>query len=239
MSDPATVAKRGIHYRTIHVDGLEIFYREAGPVDAPTVLLLHGFPTLSHMFRDLIPLLADRFHLIAPDYPGFGNSSTPSPKDFEYTFSHLTDVIEHFTDALGLNSYTLYTQEFGGPVGFRLATRRPERVRALIIQNANAYQEGVTEVLRDVVLRVWKERTRETEANIRSLFELPVTRKQFMEGAPAPSQVSPDSWQHAQWGMDRRGTRRSSSRFTSTMAATSSATTSGTPIFETTNRQPS
>jgi pimeloyl-ACP methyl ester carboxylesterase len=196
-----------VHYRTAKVDGLEIFYREAGPREAPTLLLLHGFPTSSHMFRDLIPLLADRYRLVAPDYPGFGYSACPSPRDFTYTFDHVTEVMEAFTDVIGLKSYALYHQDFGGPVGFRLAVRRPERVRAHVIQNANAYLDGVTEILRDVVLRVWTERTRETEANIRALFELPVTVRQFTEGARDTSLVNPDAWQHAQWGMDRPGNK--------------------------------
>jgi pimeloyl-ACP methyl ester carboxylesterase len=126
-----------LHYRTARVAGLDIFFREAGPVDAPALLLLHGFPTSSHMFRDLIPLLADRYRLVAPDYPGFGYSSAPAVKDFDYTFDHLADVMQQFTDVVGLASYALYAQDFGGPVGFRLAARRPDRIRALIIQNAN------------------------------------------------------------------------------------------------------
>jgi pimeloyl-ACP methyl ester carboxylesterase len=131
-----------VHYRAAKVDGLEIFYREAGPSDAPTLLLLHGFPTSSHMFRDLIPLLADRYRIVAPDYPGFGYSSMPTPREFDYTFDHLADVMEHFTDTIGLRDYALYLQDFGGPVGLRLAARHPERVHALVIQNANAYEEG-------------------------------------------------------------------------------------------------
>jgi pimeloyl-ACP methyl ester carboxylesterase len=192
-----------IHYRTVKVDGLDIFYREAGAGDAPTILLLHGFPTSSHMFRDLIPLLADRYHLVAPDYPGFGNSAAPRVNDFDYTFDHLTDVIEKFTDVIGLERYSMYAQDFGGPVGFRLATRRPERVHTLIIQNANAYAQGLTEELRAVLVRLHDERTPEMRAKASELFELPYTRRQYLEGVPDPSLVSPDAWQHAQWGMDR------------------------------------
>jgi pimeloyl-ACP methyl ester carboxylesterase len=196
-----------IRYRTVTCANVEIAYREAGPVDAPTLLLLHGFPTSSHMFRDLLPLLSDRLHLVAPDYPGFGYSSTPSPDEFTYTFDHLTDVMEAFVDAAGLRRYALYAQDFGGPVGFRLATRRPESITSLVIQNANAYEDGVTNILRDVVLRHWTAPTPETAANLRSLFELPQTKRQFLEGAPDPQLVSPDSWQHAQWGMDRPGNK--------------------------------
>lgn len=205
--DHASAADRRVHYRSVAVDGLNIFYREAGPKQAPTVLLLHGFPTSSHMFRDLIPLLAERFHVVAPDYPGFGYSSTPSVTEFDYNFDHLADVIQGFTDAVGLTSYALYAQDYGGPVGFRLATRRPERVLALIIQNANAYEEGVTDLFRDVVLKLWTERTPETEANVRTLFELPITQKQYLDGAVDATLVSPDAWTHAQWGMDRPGNK--------------------------------
>ena len=174
MTTPTAQAavSTAIHYRTVTVDGIEIFYREAGNPQAPTLLLLHGFPTSSHMFRDLIPLLADEYHLVAPDYPGFGYSARPTVIEFNYTFDHLADVMEHFVDALGMKRYSLYMQDFGGPVGFRLAFRRPQQIRALIIQNANAYDAGVSQGVRDVVLRVWKERTPETEARLKQLFEL-------------------------------------------------------------------
>jgi pimeloyl-ACP methyl ester carboxylesterase len=196
-----------IEYRTIDVDGVGIFYRSAGPIAAPVILLLHGFPTSSHMFRDLIPLLADRFRVIAPDYPGFGYSAAPGIDDFNYTFDGLTDAIERFTDGLALERYTIYMQDFGGPVGLRLATRRPERIDALIVQNANAYDEGITAGLRDIVLRAYRERTAATEAALRTLFELPATKHQYLTGVRDPSLVSPDAWQHAQWGMDRPGNK--------------------------------
>jgi len=205
LTQSAQAASSEIYYRTVDVAGIEIFYREAGSPKSPTILLLHGFPTSSHMFRDLIPLLADRYHLIAPDYPGFGYSARPKVSEFNYTFDHLADVMEGFVDTLGLKRYALYMQDFGGPVGFRLATRRPEHVRALIIQNANAYDEGVSSGVRDVVLRIWKERTPQTEARLKELFELPATKRQYLEGSPDPSLVSPDAWEHAQWGMDRTG----------------------------------
>jgi pimeloyl-ACP methyl ester carboxylesterase len=206
MLNPSAQADtRQIHYRTVDIQGTEIFYREAGSPASPTILLLHGFPTSSHMFRDLIPLLADRYHLVAPDYPGFGYSARPTPADFEYTFDHLADVMERFVDALGLEKYSIYMQDFGGPVGFRLAARRSKQVRAIIVQNANAYEEGVSSGVREVVLRIWKERTPETEARLKELFELPATKRQYLEGALDPSLVSPDAWEHAQWGMDRPG----------------------------------
>jgi len=195
------------HYRVAKVDGLDIFYREAGPKDAPTVLLLHGFPTSSHMFRDLIPLLADQYHLVAPDYPGFGYSSAPSVNEFEYTFERLTEVIRHFTDYVGLQRYALYVQDFGGPVGFRVAAAAPERVRALIVQNANAYAEGVGDEVRTILLRLYHERTPQMRATAGELFELPYTKKQYLQGVGDPTRVSPDAWQHAQWGLDRPGNK--------------------------------
>ena len=129
-------------HQTVEVDGLDIFYREAGRKDAPTILLLHGFPTSSQMFRNLIPTLADRFHVVAPDYPGFGNSAMPAVDEFDYTFDNLARVIDGFTQKLGLDSYSLYVMDYGAPVGFRLAAQHPERVQSLIVQNGNAYEEG-------------------------------------------------------------------------------------------------
>ena len=196
-----------VRYHQMKVDGVSIFYREAGPTSAPTILLLHGYPSSSYMFRDLIPLLADRYHVIAPDYPGFGNSDAPSPETFAYTFDHLADVIERFTEALGLTRYALYMQDYGGPVGFRLAARHPERISALIVQNANAYEEGVTPTLRDIVLRLWTDHSLAAKAAILPLFELPATKRQFVEGAPDPSLVSPDGWEMAQAGMERPGNK--------------------------------
>jgi pimeloyl-ACP methyl ester carboxylesterase len=199
--------RAAVHYRSVECAQVRIAYREAGPSDAPVILLLHGFPTSSHMFRDLIPLLADRYHLIAPDYPGFGYSSTPPPDAFEYTFDHMTDVMEAFVDVLGVTRYALYMQDFGGPVGFRLASRRPQSVTALIIQNANAYDDGVSQVVRDVVIRYWTDPSPESATRLRELFELPVTMGQFVDDVTDPELVSPDSWQHAQWGMDRPGNK--------------------------------
>jgi pimeloyl-ACP methyl ester carboxylesterase len=132
------------HYRTQDVDGLKIFYREAGALEAPTVLLLHGFPTSSHMFRDLIPLLAPHFRVIAPDLPGFGFSDAPSTSRFTYTFDRLADVMERFTETLGLSRYALYVFDYGAPVGLRLALRHPERITAIVSQNGNAYEDGLS-----------------------------------------------------------------------------------------------
>ena len=134
-----------IAYRTADVDGLTVFDREAGEPDAPTLVLLHGFPSASHMFRELIPLLADRFHLVAPDLPGFGKSDMPARGDFDYTFEQLTDVIERLTERLGLDRFALYVFDYGASIGFRLATRHPERITAIISQNGNAYTEGLSD----------------------------------------------------------------------------------------------
>lgn len=198
---------KAVRYRAVDVDGVSIFYREAGSKEKPSVLLLHGFPTSSHMFRDLIPLLADEYHVIAPDYPGFGYSAQPSPDAFDYTFDNLADTVEAFVETIGLAHYALYMQDYGGPIGLRLAARQPSKVTALVIQNANAYKEGVTDLFRDVVLVPWKEQTAETEANVRALFELDVTKRQYLEGVEDQSLVSPDAWIHAQWGMDRPGNK--------------------------------
>ncbi len=132
-----------VRYKTEKIDGLDIFYREAGPQNAPTVLLLHGFPTSSHMFRNLIPKLADKYHVIAPDYPGYGNSSMPLVDEFEYTFDNVTEIVDKLIQKVGVTKYSIYLMDYGAPVGFRLATKHPERVESLIIQNGNAYDEGL------------------------------------------------------------------------------------------------
>ena len=147
-------------HKTVEVDGLEIFYREAGPEDASTILLLHGFPTSSHMFRNLIPALSGQFHLVAPDYPGFGYSSMPAVDDFDYTFDRLAEIVESFVDQLGLESYSIYLMDYGAPVGYRLAAKYPDRVESLIVQNGNAYEEGLLEFW-DPIKKYWADRTPE------------------------------------------------------------------------------
>jgi pimeloyl-ACP methyl ester carboxylesterase len=194
-------------HRFIRIGDVNLFYRETGPLNAPVVLLLHGYPSSSFMFRQLIPILSDRYRVIAPDYPGFGYSDAPSPERFTYTFDHLADVIQAFTKALRLTRYALYMQDYGGPVGLRLAERAPERISALIVQNANAYEEGVTPDLRRIVLRLWTDRSADAAAAIQPLFELPATRAQFLDGEPDPALVSPDAWEVAQWGMERPGNK--------------------------------
>jgi pimeloyl-ACP methyl ester carboxylesterase len=141
--------------KTITIDGLDIFYREAGPKTAPTLLLLHGFPTSSHMFRDLIPALADKYHVIAPDYPGFGYSSMPKVNEFDYSFDNLASVVEKFTEKVGLTRYSLYLMDYGAPVGFRIAAKHPERIETLIIQNGNAYDEGINNIFWEPIKEYW------------------------------------------------------------------------------------
>jgi pimeloyl-ACP methyl ester carboxylesterase len=194
-------------YRVVKVQGLDIFYREAGPKDAPTILLLHGFPTSSHMFRNLIPTLADRFHLIAPDYPGFGHSSMPGVREFEYTFDNLATVIDAFTRELKLTKYSLYVQDYGAPVGFRLAVKHPERVQALIVQNGNAYDEGISNAFWDPLRAYWRERTPATTAPLAKALELDGTRWQYTHGVRRPELISPDTWQLDHALLDRPGNK--------------------------------
>jgi pimeloyl-ACP methyl ester carboxylesterase len=183
---------RATLHRTVKVDGLDIFYREAGPKDAPTILLLHGFPTSSQMFRNLIPVLADRFHLVAPDYPGFGNSAMPTVDEFDYSFEHLAEVVEGFTEALGLETYSLYVMDYGAPVGFRLAVKHPQRVEALIIQNGNAYDEGLRAFWAPF-RAYWKERTESNAEALRGFLTLAATQWQWTHGTRDPEAISPDT----------------------------------------------
>ena len=192
-------------YHTTDVNGLRIFHREAGPKDAPTILLLHGFPSSSHMFRELIPLLSDEFRLVAPDYPGFGNSDAPPVDEFNYTFDHLADVVEAFVQQHGLTRFSVYMQDYGGPVGMRLATRHPDWIEALIIQNANLYEEGVQPMFRELLGPLWENRTGATEAPVLKLFEREGTMFQYHTGARAPEQMNPDAWNMDQRGLDRPG----------------------------------
>jgi pimeloyl-ACP methyl ester carboxylesterase len=180
-------------YRTVTVDGLEIFYREAGPANAPTILLLHGFPTSSHMFRNLIPALSDRFHLVAPDYPGFGNSAMPSVDEFDYTFDRLADVMERFIEKLGLMRYSLYVMDYGAPVGFRLAVRHPERVASLIVQNGNAYVEGLREFW-NPIRKYWKHRTPENAQALAGFIAPDGVKWQYTHGVRNEAAISPDNW---------------------------------------------
>jgi pimeloyl-ACP methyl ester carboxylesterase len=190
-------------YHHIEIDGLNLFYREAGQAHLPTLVLLHGFPTSSHMFRDLIPHLEDSFHLIAPDYPGFGYSDAPSPAGFAYTFDHLADVTEKLIGKLGIKNFALYLQDYGGPVGFRIAARNPERITGLIIQNANAYMEGISEAMTPIA-KYWSDRTG-LEPAIRGFLTRETTTFQYTHGAGKPERVSPDAYNHDQALLNRPG----------------------------------
>ncbi len=192
------------HFAT--VSGRKVFYREAGDPALPSLILLHGFPTSSHMYRDLIPLLADKFHVIAPDYVGFGQSEAPAATDFQYSFDNLTAHIAALIDQLGLKSYILYMHDYGGPVGFRLFTRHPDRVVGFVIQNANAYLEGVGDMPKQIFLPLWNKRDASTEAAARGFLAPETTRFQYQVGAKNPERVSPDNWTIDQALLDRPGT---------------------------------
>jgi pimeloyl-ACP methyl ester carboxylesterase len=192
-------------YRTVKIDGLDVFYREAGPKDAPGVLLLHGFPTSSHMFRNLILALADEFHLVAPDYPGFGNSSMPTVDQFEYSFDHLAEVIDKFTEKVGLKKYTLYVQDYGAPVGYRLAAKQPERVQGLVVQNGNAYDEGIDNDFWKPLKAYWREKSTEREEPLRGFLNREATKWQYLHGVRDQEAISPDNWNIDQPLLDRPG----------------------------------
>lgn len=191
--------------KTINVDGQTIFYREAGNKEkTSTILLLHGFPTSSHMFRNLIPALADKFHLIAPDYPGFGNSSMPKVDEFQYTFDNLTEIIDKFIEQIGLEKYSIYVMDYGAPIGFRLAVKHPERIEALIIQNGNAYDEGLREFwapLKDY----WSEPNEKNKDALKKLLTVEATRWQYTNGVKNENAISPDNWLLDQLLLERPG----------------------------------
>ncbi len=191
--------------KTIKINGLDIFYREAGPADAPVVLLLHGFPSSSHMFRDLIPQLAGKYRVLAPDYPGFGNSAAPSLAEFPYTFAAMVEVVDGFAQAVGAKTYALYMQDFGGPVGFRLASKHPERVRGLIIQNAVANVEGWNPDVVKQFAPFWQNRNAETEKPIRAFLKPETTQFQYTQGVTRKERISPDAWIYDQARLDRPG----------------------------------
>ncbi|GJG86711.1 hydrolase [Gemmatimonadetes bacterium T265] len=192
---PASVptSRASVAYRSVRVADVDVFYREAGPPDAPAVLLLHGFPTSSHMFRDLIPALATTYRVVAPDLPGFGFSAAPDRATFAYTFDHLAEVVADFTDAVGLASYALYVFDYGAPVGLRLAAARPERVTALVSQNGNAYTEGLSAGW-DPIRRYWEAPTPANREALRSFLEPATTRWQYLDGVPDPTAMSPDGY---------------------------------------------
>ena len=216
-----------VYHRSMEIEGLEIFYREAGDPSRPTVLLLHGFPTSSHMFRNLIPALADEFHLVAPDYPGYGNSSMPTVDEFDYTFDHLADIVETLVARLGIDRYSLYLMDYGAPVGFRLALRHPERVQTLVIQNGNAYNEGLDNDFWSPIKSYWEDRDAINQGldndfwkNVKAAYDEPnmsnddalrflvtlgATQWQYTNGVRNTEVISPDNWHVTQRLLDRPG----------------------------------
>ena len=194
-------------FHTITVNDLDIFYREAGSRNAPTIVLLHGFPTSSHMFRNLIPALADDFHLVAPDYPGFGNSSMPDVNAFDYTFDRLADVMEAFLEKLNLRRYSLYVMDYGAPIGFRIAMAHPERITGFINQNGNAYKEGLGEAWAGLE-KYWQDKNEANEAALLPSFSLEGLKWQYTHGTRNPENINPDSWKLGYVGMLRPNAHR-------------------------------
>jgi pimeloyl-ACP methyl ester carboxylesterase len=192
------------HHRTLQVEGVEVFYREAGPRDAPVIVLLHGFPSSSHMYRNLIPELADRYRVIAPDYPGFGESAAPPRGEFRYTFARFAEITDALLTSLGAQRYALYVMDYGAPVGYRLALRHPERVTALVVQNGNAYEEGLREFWAPIKA-YWASGKAADREKLRAGTTLAATRGQYLDGVSDPSRVDPAAWEHDQAHLDRPG----------------------------------
>jgi len=208
MTSTATSTKRefAVRYRTTRINDLDIFYRDAGPQDAPAILLLHGFPTSSNMFRNLIPRLANSVRLIAPDYPGFGQSSMPDHKAYAYSFENYADIVDKLAGQLGATKYSMYVMDYGAPVGYRLALRHPERIQALIVQNGNAYDEGLLKFW-DPIKKYWKDATPENRASLHFLVEPKSTRWQYENGVSDLTLLDPTTWALDQIGLDRPGNR--------------------------------
>ncbi|MEU7610596.1 alpha/beta hydrolase [Micromonospora sp. NPDC049204] len=192
------------HFRTATVNGIDIFYREAGPADGPAVLLLHGFPTASSQFRHLIPLLADRYRVIAPDFPGFGHSASPDRSTFDYTFANFADLMDGLLGQLGVDRYALYCFDYGAPTGFRMALKGPERISALIVQNGNAYEEGLSEFW-DPIKAYWAEKTDERRQAIAFILNSDTVKQQYTAGVQDLSRLDPDRWAHDDMQLARPG----------------------------------
>jgi pimeloyl-ACP methyl ester carboxylesterase len=205
MSASETRERNQTLYKTAKVDGLDIFYREAGSRDAPTILLLHGFPTSSHMFRNLIMRLSDKFHLVAPDYPGYGNSSAPPVDAFDYSFDHMAEIIEKFMQQhMQLERFSMYLQDYGAPIGFRIAAKHPDWIEGLIIQNGNAYEEGLKDFW--IPLKAyWQDRSKENEETLRKFLTIDATKWQYTHGVRNIEAISPDNWLIDQPLLDRPG----------------------------------
>jgi pimeloyl-ACP methyl ester carboxylesterase len=197
-----------ILHKTVTVDGLSIFYREAGDPTNPKIVLLHGFPSSSHQYRNLIRALADNFHVIAPDYPGFGNSASPSTKEFNYTFERISEIIEEFLKAIGFTRFGLFIQDYGGPVGFRIISRHPDWLEWLIIQNTNAYEIGFSAVWDGFRNALWKNRTPETERPLAAFLQLDAIKQVYLHGHKNAETTSPDNWNMDFQFMERHGARQ-------------------------------
>jgi pimeloyl-ACP methyl ester carboxylesterase len=193
-----------VHYHTVRLNDLDIFYRDAGPADAPVIVLLHGFPTSSNMFRQLIARLSPSFRLIAPDYPGYGQSSMPDRQDFAYTFENMTNLVDRLLEKLNINKYSMYVMDYGAPIGYRLALRHPERVDSLIIQNGNAYDEGLL-AFWDPIKRYWQDPLPENRAALSFLVKPETTKWQYQNGVSDPTLLDPTTWIVDQVGLDRAG----------------------------------
>lgn len=191
--NPEVIAST-VKYAIEEVDGLKIAYREAGMPGSPKLVLLHGFPSSSHQYRNLIPALAERFHVISPDYPGFGNSDAPEPKDFAYTFDHLAEIIGKFLQQRGFDRFGLFMQDYGGPVGFRIVTKNPAALEWLVIQNTNAYEVGFTPAWSGLRDALWHNRTPENEEAVAGLLAYDTVKAVYLHGAQKPELISPDNW---------------------------------------------
>lgn len=196
-----------VRYRSVKVDGLDIFYREAGPKDAPAILLLHGFPSSSHMFRNLIPQLAGKYRVVAPDYPGYGQSSAPSRETFKYTFDNLAKIVDQFTQQVGLTKFAIYVHDYGAPIGYRIASAHPERITGIVVQNGNAYDEGLDNDFWVPIKKYWAEPTEANRLALAGLLTIDATRWQYHEGVRDTTTISPDTWTSDQAGMDRPGNK--------------------------------
>ena len=208
MSNPFVGPSTPVAYKTVEVEGLTIAYRECGSPSKPKLVLLHGFPASSHQYRNLIPALADRFYVVAPDYPGFGNSDMPDPSKFPYTFDKLSEIVEAFLRQKGFDRFGLFAQDYGGPVGFRIVTRQPESLQWLIIQNTNAYEVGFTPAWDGFRNALWKSRSPETEKPLAAFLELDAIKSVYLHGHRKPDLISPDNWNMDFRFMERPNARR-------------------------------
>jgi pimeloyl-ACP methyl ester carboxylesterase len=194
-------------YKNIKIDDVDIFYREAGSINRPTIVLLHGFPSSSHMFRNLIPILAKNYHVIAPDYPGFGQSDAPSVTQFDYTFDHIAQIVDKFLAALNINKYSLYVMDYGAPIGFRIAAAYPEQVQAIVVQNGNAYDEGLNCDFWKPLKAYWADPSDQNAEPLKKFFEIDATKWQYTNGVKDLETISPDAWTIDQAYLDRRGNK--------------------------------